>query len=237
MTTTHGIQDTFGAGGDGLCPDGQRINLRDLLRSLRGAYGAPVANDAAMIALDANSVANGQMRVDLSDGSTWRYVSAATATDTSGLLFRKPTHAPTLGGWCLMPGAVDIAMPVLAATADATALLTLPTGALFMPSEFWFEVTTGFTGGTSSAIGLSSGKTGFTTKGDLLGGAAGDVAATLVAGNPIMGTIGPKWDTLAEKRIVWKAGDTFRFDRVTSAFTAGIGKIHAVGQLVANPGL
>lgn len=237
MTITHGIPETFGAGGDGLCPDGNAINLRDLLRGVKATIADPVANAAAMYALDANHVANGQVRMDLSDGSLWRYVSAATATDTSGLLFRKPTHAPTTGGWCRMPGAIDIAMPIVAATADAAALLTLPTGAVFMPFEFWYEVTTGFTGGTSSAIGLSSGKTGYTVKGDLLGGATGDVAATLVAGNPILGTIGPKWDTLSEKRIVWKAGDTFRFDKITSTFGVGVGKIHAVGQLIANPGL
>jgi hypothetical protein len=99
------------------------------------------------------------------------------------------------------------------------------------PEHGYWEVTTGFTGGSSSAIGISSSNsTGHTTKGDLLGGSGGDVAATLVAGYP-SGTIGA--DIAAGLMMV--AADTVRFDRITSAFTAGAGAAHLVGFLV-NPG-
>lgn len=237
MAITHGIPDLFGAGGVGLSPDGEVV-LRDVLRSMRGANGSPVANAAALDALGPNYRSDGQIRLNLATQQRWIYVDAATAVDASGLFFRKPTDNPATGGWCLIPGEVDIAMPVGAATLDAAVLSMLPVNSLFMPFEFFYEIpTTGFTGGASSAIGLSSNKANYNTKGDLLGGATGDVAATLVAGTPNLGTIGTKWATLANKRMIMKAGDTFRYDRITSAFTAGAGRIHAVGHLIANPGL
>lgn len=235
MAITHGIPENFGAGGSGLCPDGQAVNLRDVLRTIRGANGAPVANGAAMDALGPNARSDGQIRLNIATQQRWVYVSAATAVDTSGLLFRKPADNPATGGWCLMPGEVDIAMPFGFATADAVSLVTMPVNCIFMPLEFYFEITTGLVG--AGAIGMSSAKANYNTKGDLLGGATGDVAATLVVGNPILGTVGTKWASLANKRAIWKAGETFRYDRVSGTNTAGAGRIHAVGHLIANPGL
>jgi hypothetical protein len=94
------------------------------------------------------------------------------------------------------------------------------------------------TGGSSSAIGVSSSKTGFTTKGDLLGGATGDVAAALTAAlSPANGTIGAKMDTVAELHTtLWKAADIIRFDRITSAFTAGSGAVNVVADILTNAG-
>lgn len=109
------------------------------------------------------------------------------------------------------------------ATADAAVLYTVPTGyRMFIHRTCW-EIIADMTGGASSAIGLSSSATGFTTKGDLLGGAAGDVAATLVAGIK-GGTLGA--DFASNGVIVLPAAATIRFDRITSAFTAGSGQAH-----------
>lgn len=76
-------------------------------------------------------------------------------------------------------------------TADGAALFTVPTGVVMQILALHWNITTSMSGGTSSSIGVSSNKTGFTAKGCLLGGAAGDVAATLTAAaSPTLGTRG-----------------------------------------------
>lgn len=123
-------------------------------------------------------------------------------------------------------------LPIAFGTADAAVLFTVPTltngaAAVKIDSLFW-EVTTSFTGGSSSAIGVSSSNTRYSTKGDLLGGASGDVLATLVSTNTyVPGTLGAKYAAAATTgKIFLVAGDTLRFDRITSAFTAGAGFVH-----------
>lgn len=145
------------------------------------------------------------------------------------------------GRWLAVPGQfVNLALPFTYATADAATLYTMPTGAAFKVEGLYWEVTTGFTGGSSSAIGVSTTKsspTNWSTKGDLLGGSGGDVAATLVAGARIAGTIGTDADTIAKMRgAIFEAAELFRFDRITSAFTAGVGSVHVYGFLLANAG-
>lgn len=125
-------------------------------------------------------------------------------------------------------GDAILTFPVGFATADAAVLFTVPTGLRLQIGRAFWEVTTGFTGGASSAIGISSNNTKYNTKGDLLGGVAGDVAATLVAG--FSGTVGTKTASLG--LVVLNAGDVIRFDRITSAFTAGAGLVHVPVQLV-----
>lgn len=114
--------------------------------------------------------------------------------------------------------------------ADAAVLFTVPTltnGAvgLQLDSLYW-EVTTSFTGGSSSAIGVSSSNANYATKGDLLGGASGDVAAGLLSTGLTYkgGTIGAKFGS--NGKVVLVAGNTIRFDRITSVFTAGAGYVH-----------
>lgn len=92
-----------------------------------------------------------------------------------------------------------------------------PISRLYVLNHRLWDVRTAFSGGASSAIGLSSSMTDNSTKGDVLGGAAGDVAATLVANTVTLGTAGTD-------ALVWLGpGATIRFDRITSAFTAGNG--------------
>lgn len=116
-----------------------------------------------------------------------------------------------------------LALPVDYTLADAAVLFTVPTGYRLYLSRLFWEVSSGFTGGASSAIGISSDATGFSTKGDLLGGASGDVAATLTAGIK-GGTLGAKFGSNGV--VVLPAASVIRFDKITSAFTAGAGLVH-----------
>lgn len=188
-----------------------------------------VATLAALKALAASHPAHvhGNVVLVTADHSEWVYsdTSALTGDD---IFVATPTNAS--GRWLRKSGAVDLAAAIAYTTADAAVLMTIPTGARLLLHRAYWEVTTGFTGGSSSAIGLSSSQTGLTTKGDLLGGTGGDVAATLVAGSTA-GTIGA--DVAAG--IVLVAASTVRFDRITSIFAAGAGYAHLVGHLY-NPG-
>lgn len=113
--------------------------------------------------------------------------------------------------------------------ADAAVLFTVPTGTRLSIGRVFIEVTTPFTGGTSSAIGVSSTNTNYNTKGDLMGGASGDVLAGLTAG--FKGTIGAKLSSQAVAVLI--AGDSIRFDRITSVFTAGAGIVHVPVRILA----
>lgn len=189
-----------------------------------------VATVAALKALAATHPAHvgGNVVTVLADGSEWVYhpTSALTGDD---ILVVTPTNAS--GRWLRKVGSVDLKMAIGSGTADAAVLATLPAGARFLLRRGYWEITADFTGGSSSAIGASSSGTGYTTKGDLHGGSGGDVAASLTAGVRA-GTIGA--DVAAGVLLV--AGDTVRFDRITSAFTAGSGFLHLVGELLANAG-
>jgi len=128
------------------------------------------------------------------------------------------------GGWADLKLAIDYTL------ADAAVLYTVPAGLRLLIQDAWWDIVTGFTGGSSSAVGLSSSQAPYTTKGMLLGGSSGDVAATLVAG-ATQGTVGTGL-TAAPKLIVLAAGATVRFDRITSVFTAGAGYVHLTAQLI-----
>lgn len=194
------------------------------------AMRADVATVAALKALPATHPAHvgGNVVTVLADGSEWVYHPTSSLTGDD-LFVVTPTNAA--GRWLRKVGTVDLKMAIAFGTSDAAVLATLPAGSRFLLRRGYWEITADFTGGSSSAIGASSSGTGYTTKGDLHGGSLGDVAASLTAGVRA-GTIGA--DVAAGVLLV--AGDTVRFDRITSAFTAGSGFLHLVGELVANAG-
>jgi hypothetical protein len=108
--------------------------------------------------------------------------------------------------------------------ADAAVLYTVPANTSIAIRSCMWEVTAAWTGGTSSAIGISSDLAPHDTKGDIHGGASGDVLATLTAGFK-RGTQGASF-TAAPNCVVLTAGKLIRFDRIASVFTAGAGYIH-----------
>lgn len=205
------------------------------LYSSGAAIAASVATMAALTALGATHAARvhgNEVKVD-ADGSRW-YWHATSALTSDGILVAAADDAPAAGRWLRCEGAVDLALPIAYTTADGAVLLTIPAGARFKLESAHWEVTTGFTGGSSSAIGVDSSKN--TTAGDILGGASGDVAATLVAGIAA-GTIGAIMDSDSELHAqLYVPAETFRFQRITSVFTAGAGYVHLVGTLLRNAG-
>lgn len=197
---------------------------------------APVANLATLAGFGKSDSADGQLAVDNATGKMWRF-SAACALTGDNLVVAGSGSGN--GRWLLMPGKHVIYLPITFATADAAVLWTVPTGAVFNLRSLFWKVTADFTGGASSAIGVSSTRTGFTTKGDLLGGAAGDVAAVLTAAlSPNPGTIGAKIDALTnvEMNALWFATHVIRFDQITSAFAAGSGSVGLSVDLLENAG-
>ena len=177
---------------------------------------------------------------DLGRGERWEQtVRSVIPLNRAGtgddILVATPAAAPSAGRWLRCPGAVDLALPIAFGTADGAVLLTIPTGARFKLESAHWEVTTGFTGGSSSAIGVASSLNA--TAGDILGGAGGDVTATLGTAGIKTGTIGAIMDTDAELHAqMYVAASNFTFERVTSAFTAGAGYVHLVGTLLRNAG-
>lgn len=195
--------------------------------------GAPmsVATIAALQALTAPG--NGQLFVVQADGSKWRYASASSlTTDAASALVLTATGVGS-GAYLREDNDVDLKLPVAYTTADAAVLYTVPAGFRLQLGLAWWEVTTSFTGGSSSAIGLKSSSSAMSTAGDVLGGSGGDVAATLVStGALAKGTVGAKYGNPAS---IFVGGDTIVFDRITSAFTAGAGFAHVPVKVLLAP--
>lgn len=195
--------------------------------------GGGVADRAALKALTAAERYDGKLVLVRSDGALFRFVAASSlAADGADELVIVP-NAGT-GRWFRADKDFTLRMPFSFATADGATLLTTPTGfALRLTGLPFWQIVADMTGGTSSTIGVASSLTGYTTAGDLLGGAAGDAAAALTAGfRP--GTLGPKLDTPAEvQAFLLDGGKTITFERITSAFTAGSGFVCMPVSVVA----
>lgn len=121
-------------------------------------------------------------------------------------------------------------LPISYETEDEDTLYEVPEGKRIVIERLFWEVTEGFTGGTSSAIGISSSLDPHDDKGDLLGGASGDATATLGTAGVKSGTIGTSLGS--NGLVVLGEGDTIRFDRIASAFTAGAGFVHVLGTVI-----
>lgn len=206
------------------------INFGDAAARLVAQRTHPVADLTALAALSGDYRGDGDIRVVLSDGlnygSIWQYSSSSTVTDATSNFAVTPSDST--GAWIrLSAGWMRLAISY--STADAAQLFLVPTGYNLMIDRIMWEVTTGFTGGTNAAIGVSSDATGWSTKGDLLGGAGGDVTATLgTAKKAIAGTAGAMGTAL-----LIPSAKKIRFDRIVDQFAAGAGFVRVRGQLLA----
>ncbi len=192
---------------------------------------------ATMTALKALVAANparthgNEVMVD-ADQSVWYFHSSSVLTGDDILV---ATPAAGTGCWLRRPGAVCLEMPIACGMSDHTALLTLPTGCAFKLESAHWRITTGFSGGSSSAIGIQS--TSFATAGDILGGASGELTATIGTAGRKAGTVGVKLDTVAEIHAdLFAAAEVFYYEKITSTYDAGAGFACLVGTLIANPG-
>jgi len=311
------LPDGFLQGGSGLAkghgvgPDS--TSLIDVLDSIHTVY-ATVADAQAATSKSWSGRA-------VIAGRPYRWDAASLVNDSAGYLTIRPTDLGTTdpGRWRLESNVVELSLAFTYATADAAVLYTVPTGCILQIMSLWWEITADFTGGSSSAIGVSSNKTGFTAKGCLLGGKTGDVLASLTA------ALSPTWGTrgflaVPDSRIIqenvavataaatptyaiqqllyaktigtgaagvksalingaspsagqaapnaggtsvafhaettgtgtadlgyltaagasiensfWAAAETIRFDRITSVFTAGTGKVHVLARVIKIP--
>lgn len=227
-----GIDKNWNSGGGHEQRSGSpgHYDLPDLMMGLVG-----VATIAALKALDATQTNDGAMyRVAAAGGQqlVYKYVAASALTGDD-LLVLAPADGRAAGRFVFVGSYIDLSFAVDHTTADAAVLYTVPTGFQLQVGVPWWHVDTSFTGGASSAIGLSSSNAGLSTAGDLLGGASGDLAATLASTGPYaQGTVGAK---IGKPAALLVAGDTIKFNRIASNFTAGAGSAHVPVFPIATP--
>lgn len=181
-----------------------------------------VADRAALAAIVAGDRFDGQLVLVRSDGSLWRFAAASTLTDDEAQELVVEPDAGT-GAWLRADKAFVMKLPIAFTNTDGEAILTMPEGfALRLTGFPYWEITTPFSGGTGSTIGISTSKTGYDTEGDILGGASGDSTEVESAGlSP--GTVGAELDLTGFHALLFVEGDEFRYDRITDAYTAGAG--------------
>lgn len=191
---------------------------------LGASFSSGVATKAALKAIVAASRFDGMLVMVRADGSMWRFVAASTATaDVAEELVIQPDAGT--GRWVTADKCKVLRIPISYEDTDGEAILTVPAGlVLRLAAMPYWDIDTGFTGGTASAIGISTSITGYTTAGDLLGGASGDVTATLGTAGVKAGTLGGELDDhVGFQALAFVEGDEIQFDRIVSAFTAGAG--------------
>lgn len=211
----------------GMEPDGRvRVYIPLPAEVSLGAVSvaSTVVDRTALKAIAAAARYEGQVVTVQSDYSMWVFdADNAGTTDTAEMLLIEPTAGT--GAWLRADKSFIMKIPIAFGNTDGQAIETIPAGfALRITAMPFWQVTTAWTGGSSSAIGLSTNITNFTTAGDLLGGAAGDVTALLGTTGVKAGTIGDEMNTEADHQaLIFVAGSEIQFDRITSAFTAGAG--------------
>lgn len=187
-------------------------------------WSSGVATKAALSAIVAASRFTGMQVMVQADGSMWRFDGTSTASeDEAQELVIEPDAGS--GRWIANDKFKVLKIPVDYTMSDGDAILTVPADMVLRLAAFpYWDVTTGFTGGSSSAIGVSTSVTGYETGGDILGGASGDVTATLGTSGVKAGTLGGELDDhVGFQALALVAGDELQFDAITSAFTAGAG--------------
>jgi hypothetical protein len=220
---------------------------------VRSPYGAPLASATSqptLTALKAMPVTDHvpYELVTLSDGRVVYYHPTSVLTADNLFIFDPSTilvgGTPTAqpGKFLLAAGPTVLVLPITYATTDASSICTIPTGAELKVNELLWNVTTSFTGGTTPSIGIAASITGYSTEGDLLGGATGDVAATLVSTGAKYkaGTVGAQFATLTLRDgCVLVAADYIKYDRITNPttpFSAGAGNVIVKARVLVNAG-
>lgn len=157
----------------------------------------------------------------------------STASDVLGQMVLSPSGGGN-GRWLRYEKFFDLKISVDSTIANNAALVTVPVGFKLALSRPFLEVVTPFTGGTASAIGVNSNYVAASAAGAILGGASGEVAATLIAGyRGNLGTALIAELSASGQPIVLEAGGTLRWNRIVDAFTAGAGFLHVPVKQIA----
>lgn len=180
------------------------------------------ATRAELKSLPVRAKSRGALAFVTEDRSMWTVDETDGAGDEVGALVLAPDDG--LGRLLRCDRAIDLKLPVAFDTADAAVLFTVPAGFNLVLSGSLWNVTTAFTGGTASAIGLSSSNAALSDPGDLLGGGTGSVEADLAGGI----SAGTHFDTVT----ALVADDTILFNAITSEFEEGAGFAHVLAQVV-----
>lgn len=190
---------------------------------LGASFSSGVADKAALAAIVAASRFDGMQVMVQADGSMWRFDASSSLSEDEGTELVIAPDAGT-GRWIANDKCKTLKMPIAYTSTDGEAILTVPSGMILRFAGLpYYDITTSFTGGSSSAIGLSTSVSGYETGGDVLGGASGDVTADLTAGVRA-GTLGGEFDdNVGLQALALVGSDEVQFDRITSAFTAGAG--------------
>jgi len=185
---------------------------------------ATVATKAAVKAIAAGNRFTGMVLTVQADGSQWIFDGASTlvADDTAQELVLVPDAGT--GAWLRKDKAFVMKVPVDYTKADGAAIETIPEGfVLRLTGHAYWQITTPFAGGTGSTIGISTNITGYDTKGDILGGAAGDSTKVESAGVDPGTQGGEMVDEVAFHDLLFIEGSELQYDRITDAYTAGAG--------------
>lgn len=163
----------------------------------------------------------------LIDGRPFRWDETTTVTDDGYKVAVKPTaNTESTGAFLLDEAHTIMRFPVTKSTADAAALWTVPTGVILLlvhPFAWIEQITANWTGGTNAAVGMSTNKSGFNTKGDLLGGKGGLLAADLTT------TIG---QTLGKRGTLARPAGSVLFEENAAVASAAATPRFAVKQLL-----
>lgn len=172
----------------------------------------------------------------------YRWVAGSTSPDNNNSqLVIVPGTGSGSGKWVRCDNSFDLVLPFTFATADLAVLLTVPTELTIHVSldgnENQWEVTTAFSGGAGSRIGLSIASAKIAgAAGSVMGGAAGDgigAAVTLNNTGFWKSTSGIA-DAGYAHVLRGATADQIQFNRITSAFTAGVGNAHLACRLLGD---
>lgn len=227
--------------GNGFQAYGAVLDLPTLLRSI-----AAEADGLTVAAAQALTEADWAGRPVIG-GKPMRWDADSLVNDDTGNVAVKPDalEDDEPGRFVLEEAFTIITVSFTFETADGAALFVVPDGVvldLLPPYAWWFIDGASFTGGAGTpAIGLHTSKSGLNTKGDLLGGKAGDVAAALVKASPVapnFGTPGslacPARGVFRENAAVASAAATPRFaiEQLLYAKTIGTGAAGVKAALI-----
>lgn len=170
----------------------------------------------------------------------YRWVAASTSPDNNNSqLVIVPGTGAASGKWVRCDNSFDLVLPFTEATADQAVLLTCPvelTIFLSLTENMW-EVTTSFSGGAATRIGLSINTAKIATaNGNLMGGAAGDgIGAAITLNNTgFWKSTSGIADAGYAHVLRGAVGDQILFNRIVSDFTAGAGNAHLPVRLLGD---